>query len=192
MTRFSRLEMDDLPPEARPLAERVMRVSADGLGGPFNLMLRSPAMGGRLMDLLQYFNDETKVLDPVCRRLAVLVLARRAGARYAWWTHSRRALKAGQLSPETIDALNRGQRPQGLSVKQAATVDFVIELTGGGISEPVFARLRVLASEAEIVELMVFCGTYTTVAFLLNEGQVPIPDGEADTLLTLDRPPFTD
>jgi 4-carboxymuconolactone decarboxylase len=190
MTRFRRLEMADLPAEAVPLAQRVMRVSADGLGGPFNLMLRSPAMGGRLMDLLQYFNDETKVLDPVCRRLAVLVLARRAGARYAWWTHSRRALKTGQLSPETLDALNRGERPQGLAEKQAATVDFVIELTGGGVSGTAFARLRDLADEAEIVELIVFCGTYTTVAFLLNEGEVPVPAGEPDTLMTLDRPPF--
>ena len=192
MTRFRRLEPDDLPDGARPLAERVLRVSSDGLGGPFNLMLRSPAMGGRLMDLLQYFNDETRVLDPVCRRLAVLVLARRAGARYAWWTHSRRALKAGQLAPATIDALNRGQRPQGLAPKQAATVDFVVELTGGGVSDATFARMRALADEAEIVELIVFCGTYTTVAFLLNEGQVGIPEGETDTLLALDRPPFAD
>lgn len=190
MTRFQRLEMADLPADAVPLAERVMRVSADGLGGPFNLMLRSPAMGGRFMDLLQYFNDETKVLDPVCRRLAVLVLARRAGARYAWWTHSRRALKAGQLPSETIDALNRGERPHGLTGKQAATVDFVIDLTAGGVSDATFERLRGLTSEAEIVELIVFCGTYTTVAFLLNEGEVPIPDGEIDTLMALDRPPF--
>jgi 4-carboxymuconolactone decarboxylase len=190
MTRFRRLELDDLPPEARPLAERVMRVSADGLGGPFNLMLRSPDMGDRLMDMLQYFNDETKLLDPVCRRLAVLVLARRAGARYAWWTHSRRALKAGQLTPETIDALNRGERPAGLTSKQAATVGFVVELTAGGVSDPTFERLRSMADEAEIVELIVFCGTYTTVAFLLNEGRVPIPEGEKDALLTLDHPPF--
>jgi len=191
MPRFERLDLDDLPPEAMPLARRMMLVSSDGLGGPFNLMLRSPEMGGRLMDLLHYFNDETEVLDPLCRRLAVLVLARWANARYAWWTHSRRALRAGQFAQEVIDAINRGERPEGLPAKQAATIDYVIELTGGGVSNATFGQLRALASEAEIVELIVFCGTYTTIAFLLNEGEVRIPADEVDTLLPMKQPPFS-
>lgn len=187
--RFARLGLDDLSDAARPLAERALAVSADGLGGPFNLMLRSPEMGARLMALLKYFNEETPILDHKCRRLTQLVLARRAGAAYAWWTHARRAVRGGEFSQAVIDALNRGERPTGLEAKQAAVVDFVIELAlTAHVSDAAFEALRQQSSEAEIVELMVLCGTYTGIAYLLNVGEVGIPADAENTLLDVADP----
>lgn len=180
--RFRRLEVDELTGEAARLARRVMAVSGDGLGGPFNLLLRSPKMGHKMMDLLGYFNDETRTLDPRCRRLAVLVLARAAGATYAWWTHRRRALRLGEFTEVQIDAINDCRMPKDLLPKQAAVWRFVTELIGGGTTDAAFAALRDETDEAEIVELIVLCGTYTTVAMLLREGQSRLPAGEEDTL----------
>ena len=188
MARFQRLEPDAFPPEAQDLVQRVTKVSADGVGGPFNLMLRSPPMARRLMALLDYFNDETEVLEPLTRRLAVLILARRASARYAWWTHRRRALAMGQFDATTVDALNRGEKPAALSPRLSAVFDFVIAMTGTGASDSAFAALRQHLDEAEVVELIGLCGTYTTIAYLLNEGGVLLPEGETDTLLPLAAP----
>ncbi|MFT3752509.1 MAG: hypothetical protein QM800_06410 [Paludibacter sp.] len=190
--RFRRLELDQIPAAGRPLAERVLRVSADGLGGPFNLMLRSPAMGNRLMDLMQYFNDETTVLEPRTRRLAVLILARISNARYAWWSHSRRALNNGEFPMSVIDSLNAGRIPDDLEPRHAVAARFVVELLRpAGASDATFHMLREYLEEPEVVELITFCGTYTTVAFLLREGQVGLPADAVDTLLPV-AAPFTD
>lgn len=37
-------------------------------------------------------------------------------------------------------------------------------------------------SEPEITDLILFCGTYSTVAMILNEADVALPEGEDDTL----------
>lgn len=182
--RFARLGLDDLQGEARDLADRVLQVSADGLGGPFNLLLRSPRMGAKMMALLSYFNEESQVLDPVCRRLAVLVLAREAGAIYAWWTHCRRALARGEFSQDVIDAINRRAEPPGLDARQQATVAFARDLARNGrSSDASFAALRGVMAEDEVVELIVCCGTYATVAMVLAEGEVGLPEGAVDTLI---------
>ena len=187
--RFERLELAELDGKARDLGEHVMAVSADGLGGPFNLMLRSPEAGQRLMEMLSYFNDKTKVLEPDCRRLVQLVLARRANAAYAWWTHARRAIRAGQFGQDVIDALNRGEMPESLSARQNAVVRFVAELSRSArVSDGTFEEMRRFADDVEIGELVILCGVYTTVAYLLNVSEAGIPAGEVDTLLPLSDP----
>ncbi|NTF97910.1 carboxymuconolactone decarboxylase family protein [Rhizobium rhizogenes] len=188
MPSLRRLEPDEFPPEAQDLVAQVLKVSADGVGGPFNLMLRSPEMGRRLMALLSYFNDETQILDPQVRRLAVLMLARRSSARYAWWTHRRRALSAGQFTPAQIDTLNQGARPEGLDAKLDATFDFVLSLIAGGPSDDALSSALRQLGETQLVELVALCGTYTTVAYLLKAGNVDLPEGENDTLLPLTAP----
>nr|WP_172690444.1 hypothetical protein [Agrobacterium deltaense]ASK48469.1 hypothetical protein [Agrobacterium deltaense] len=188
MPNLRRLEPDEFPADAQDLVAQILKVSADGVGGPFNLMLRSPEMGRRLMALLSYFNDETQILDPHVRRLAVLVLARRCSARYAWWTHRRRALSAGQFTSAQLDALNRGERPEGLDSRLHATFDFVLSLIAGGPSDAAVSEALEQLGEVQLVELVALCGTYTTVAYLLKTGDVDLPDGESDTLLPLASP----
>ena len=50
--RFPQLTMDQLNDKQKPLAEQVMKVSSVGIGGPYNLMLRSPVFGQKMFDLL--------------------------------------------------------------------------------------------------------------------------------------------
>ncbi|EUB98180.1 hypothetical protein PMI07_006494 [Rhizobium sp. CF080] len=188
MPSLRRLEPDEFPPEVQDLVAQVLKVSADGVGGPFNLMLRSPEMGRRLMALLSYFNDETQILDPQVRRLAVLMLARRSSVRYAWWTHRRRALSARQFTAAQIDSLNQGARPGGLDPKLKATFDFVLSLMTGGPSDAATSDALRQLGEVQLVELVALCGTYTTVAYLLKTGDVDLPEGESDTLLPLAAP----
>ncbi|SLN22638.1 hypothetical protein AQS8620_00616 [Aquimixticola soesokkakensis] len=181
--RFTLDTLADLPPEARPLAQRVLEVSSDGIGGPFNLLLKSPQSGAKIVDLLDHFNGGFSRIDSDSRRLAVLILARSAGARYAWWTHERRAIAAQQFSPDQIAALNNKQRPLGLTPRLNAVFDYVTALNRGTPTPAAtLAALQSEMSEAEIVDLILFCGLYTTIALLLNEGDVALPEGAHDSL----------
>jgi ABC-type sulfate/molybdate transport systems ATPase subunit len=49
--RFIRLGLDGLGMKERALAERILAVSSVGIGGPYNLLLRSPVLGERMFDL---------------------------------------------------------------------------------------------------------------------------------------------
>ena len=182
--RFSRVSYDALDGPARALADRVLQVSADGIGGPFNMLLKSPETGARVVDMLDHFNGGFSHLDAVTRRLAVLILARASGARYAWWTHCRRALKAGEFDAAQLDALNAQSRPAGLGARLDAVFDYVTALGAGTPTpQPVLTALKAQMTEPEIVDLIVFCGTYSTIAMVLNEADVGLPEGEADTLM---------
>lgn len=183
MMRFTLERYEDLEGPARELADRVLKVSSDAIGGPFNLLMKSPATGARIVDLLDHFNGGFSAIDGLSRRLAVLILARHAGARYAWWAHRRRALRAGEFTEAQIEALNARQRPEGLTPGLNAVHAYVTALTRGTPTPaPVLAALKEALPEAAVVDLILFCGTYTTVAMILNEADVALPEGEVDTL----------
>ena len=52
--RFPQLTMPQLTDAQRPLGEAIMKISAVGISGPYNPMLRSPVFGQRMFDLLDY------------------------------------------------------------------------------------------------------------------------------------------
>ena len=181
--RFDTETYGGLAGEAKTLADRALKVSADGIGGPFNMMLKAPDTGALIMNLLDHFNGGHSRVDNLSRRLAVLVLARHAGARYARWTHRRRSLKAEEFTEAQIDAINLKICPDGISEKLVAVYEYVTALAAGSPTPaPTLEKLKGQMTEAEIVDLILLCGTYTTVAMLLNEADVALPAGEVDTL----------
>ncbi|MCB1419383.1 MAG: hypothetical protein KDJ74_10415 [Notoacmeibacter sp.] len=182
--RFELETYESLEGDAKVLADRVMEVSADGIGGPFNMLLKSPVTGALIVDLLDHFNGGRSSLDRRTMRLSVLVLARHAKARYAWWTHTKRALRAGEFSQAQIDAINRGQRPEDLGTTLDRVYDYVRALSAGAPTPaPVLSALRDVIPESQVVDLILYCGTYTTIAMVLNEANVALPAGEVDTLM---------
>src|SRR5882762_11777544 len=59
--RFPQLKMEQLNDQQRPFAEEIMKISSIGISGPYNSMLRSPVMGQRLFNLLDYVRFNTSV-----------------------------------------------------------------------------------------------------------------------------------
>ena len=59
--RFPQLTMEQLNAEQRPLAEKIMKFSSVGIGGPYNIMLRSPVFLQRMLDLLDYLRWNTSL-----------------------------------------------------------------------------------------------------------------------------------
>ena len=46
--RFPQLTLDQLNDQQRPLGEKIVKISAVGLGGPYNPLLRSPVLAQRV------------------------------------------------------------------------------------------------------------------------------------------------
>jgi 4-carboxymuconolactone decarboxylase len=174
--RFAPLTWEQMTAEQRTLIEHVLAGPRDSLGGPFNVLLRSPQMGDRL----QEFGATMRFLDSIpakLRELAIIITARHWVSEYEWRAHSRAAAQAG-LDGSIIDAIRAGRRPESPAPDEAAVYDFATELlTTHAVSDATFeAALRVLG-ERGVVDCLALMGYYQTIAMMLNVDRHPLPDG---------------
>jgi 4-carboxymuconolactone decarboxylase len=63
--RFRQLKLEDTSGDQRALAERMLKETRVGLGGPWNVMLRSPEMSQGLLSLYNYFRWKTALPHPL-------------------------------------------------------------------------------------------------------------------------------
>jgi hypothetical protein len=84
--RFTQLSVEELTPEQHQVADEVLKVSSLGIQGPYNVMLRSPAMAQRLVDLLDYLRFKTSVPRRL-NEFAILIQARLWTSQVEWKAH---------------------------------------------------------------------------------------------------------
>lgn len=174
--RFPQITLDDLHGPARQLGEEIMKISSVGLAGPYNPMLRSPEMAGRLFQLLDYLRFNTSVPRRL-NEFAILIQARQWTSQVEWYAHYPLAVKAGLAESVAAD-LKAGRRPSNMAKDEAAVYDLCMELsTAHALSEATLARARDVLSDQQIVDLVAVSGTYVTVAMLLNAADEPAPGG---------------
>jgi len=180
--RFPQLTMEQLNEKQKPLGEQIVKVSSIGLGGPYNLMLRSPVLGQRMFDLFHYLRWETSVPLKL-NEFAILIIARQWRSQVEWFAHAPLALKAG-LSPEIVAELKANKRPSNMPPEEAAVYDFVTELTARHeVSDEIFNRVKTFLGEQQIVDLTALAGGYLSIAMMLAMGEMSVPPGK--------EPPFT-
>ena len=173
--RFHQLDYAELDPGAAALADEILKVSSAGIGGPYNVLLRSPEMAKRTFHLLDYLRFHTSVPRHL-NEFAILIQARLAYAQFEWWAHYPIALKCG-LRAELADQLREGKRPQGMQPDEAAVFDYCVHLSlENRVSDAVFARTKAALGEQQLIDLTVLSGTYVMVSMLLNAAEVGIPD----------------
>jgi 4-carboxymuconolactone decarboxylase len=174
MPRFPQLTADQLNEAQKPLADQVMKVSSVGIGGPYNLLLRSPVLGQRMFDLFDYLRWNTSLpLD--LNEFAILIIARQWRSQMEWFAHAPIATKAG-LSPDIIAELKANKRPSKMAEKEAVVYDFVTELTKmHKVSDETFARARKVFSEQQIIDLTAVAGNYVMVAMILAMAEQSVP-----------------
>jgi|ERR1700691_3752572 4-carboxymuconolactone decarboxylase len=107
--RFPLLNLEQLDDQQRPFADEILKVASIGTSGPFNMLLRSPVMGLRMIAMLDYLRFNTSV-PPKLNEFAILIQARMWTSQVAWAVHYPLALKAG-LSQAVADDLKVGKRP---------------------------------------------------------------------------------
>jgi len=182
--RISQLTMDQLTDAQKPLAAEIMKVSKIGLRGPNNSMLRSPVMGDRLFQLIDYLRFNSSVPKRL-NEFAILIQARLWTSQVEWVAHEPLALKEG-LSQSTIDDLKNGKRPASMKPDEAAVYDFCMELsTRHEVSDATYKRVRDIFTEQQVVDLIAVNGTYTTLAMFLNAAQDGLPVGTPPVLQPL-------
>lgn len=183
--RLPPIRYEDLPAAVRPLADDILEVSSAGLGGPYNALLRSPAMARRCFDLLDYLRFRTSV-DKRLNEFAILIQARVANAQYEWWAHEPIARRAG-LSDAVMSDLRHCRRPSAMRDDERLVYDFCVQLTlNHRVPDELWQRAVTAMGEQAVVDLTVLSGTYSMVSMLLNAVQVGIPGGGEPPLQVLD------
>lgn len=182
--RLAPTTYEQLPPDVRPLADDILKVSSAGLGGPYNALLRSPEMARRCFDLLDYLRFKTTV-EKRLNEFAILIQARLANAQYEWWAHGPIAQRAG-LSPDIIEQLRLCRRPQGMQADESLVYDFCVQLSlNHRVPDALWQRTVKHFGEQTVMDLVVLSGTYVMVSMVLNATQVEIPGGGAEPLEVL-------
>ena len=172
--RFPQLTMDQLNEKQKPLGEQAMKVSSVGIGGPYNLMLRSPVFGQKMFDLLYYLRWQTSVPLKL-NEFAILIIGRQWRSQVEWFAHAPLAIKAG-LSPDIVAELKASKRPSTMSPEEAAVYDFVTELTTKKVvSDETFNRTKQLLGEQQVVDLSAVAGTYVSLAMMLAMAEQSLP-----------------
>lgn len=183
--RLSQLSYESLPPQVRPLADDILKVSSAALGGPYNALLRSPDMARRCFDFLDYLRFRTSV-NKRLNEFAILIQARIANAQYEWWAHEVIARKAG-LSDAVMAELRACQRPASMQDDERLVYDYCVQLTlNHRVPDALWQEAMDKMGEQAVIDLTVLSGTYVMVSMLLNATQVGIPNGGAEPLEVLD------
>lgn len=175
--RFPQLTLETVAPESRALAEDILKISSIGLGGPYNVMLRSPVFAERIKLLLDYLRFGTS-LSKRLNEFAILIQARIWTSQVEWYAHYPIALRAG-LPASVADDLKANIRPRNMQPDEEVTYDVCMTMTREHeISDELFARAREVLGEQQLVDLIAVSGTYVTIAMLLSLGREPIPEGK--------------
>ena len=174
--RFTQLPPEQFDDVQKRVAERVLKVSSAGLGGPYAILLRSPVLLERYLGMTDYLRFETS-LPKHLNEFAILIEARLWDAQYEWWAHHPIALKAG-LRPELAEAVRNGKRPDGMKPDEEAVYDVVTELLRDrNVSDATFARATKVLGEQPTIDLVAVAGFYMMVSAVLIAGRVSPPDG---------------
>jgi len=174
--RFAPLTWEAMTEEQRRVVRNILDGPRNSLGGPFNVMLRSPEVADRVQALgaLARFNE---TLPPALRELAIIMTARHWTAHFEWYAHKRAALAAG-LDAAIVDAVAEGRRPERMSDPERALYDFCGQLLGTGrVDTPAFDAAVAAFGERGVVDAITTVGYYSMVSMFLNVDEYPLPDG---------------
>jgi 4-carboxymuconolactone decarboxylase len=175
-----------MTPAQKTMIDHLLAGERQNLGGPFNILLRSPEMG----DLAQKLGAELRFhssLPEKLKELAIMITGRYWTAQYEWYAHKRLALQAG-VSQATVDAIAAGKRPASMSADEGVVYDFCTELLiTKQVSDPVFAAAKARLGERGVVDLIGVMGYYHMVSMLLNVDQYPMPEGATAELKPIAR-----
>lgn len=174
--RLPQLTVDQLNTQQKALADEILKVSSVGIGGPYNLLLRSPELGKRMFALLDYLRFNTSVPRRL-NEFAILIQARLWTSQVEWLAHYPLALKEG-VSEATLADLRAGRRPAAMKPDEAAVYDLCTEIsTTHRVADATYRRAALVLNEQQLVDLLTLSGTYTTLAMMMNAVEQTVPAG---------------
>lgn len=158
------------------VASRPVKPEDGHIGGPFDVWLRSPEMGKRLVDLGGFFRFRSSV-ERRYIELAILVTGQHWQAQFEWFAHEPMARKAGVPEP-VIAAIKQGIQPSFADPGDSAAHALATELhRNRKLSDSTFADAVKCFGETGVAELIGLCGFYSLVSMTLNGFDVELPAG---------------
>lgn len=185
--RFKLIPPEQFTPEQRKLYDNIRSgpraqtanssaAKPGPLGGPFNVLLRSPGIG----DCVQRLGEEIRFrssLPAKLNELAIITTARFWGAQYEWHAHAKLALDAG-LDPAVVEDIAENRRPAKMSEDEAIVYDVSRELhETHGLSDASFERAVDRFGERGLFDIIAANGYYTLISMCLNVDRTPLPAG---------------
>jgi len=178
MSRIPRAQREDLSPEHQKIWDHINAVRTGG-GGPYSMLLHSPAMAQHFAATEDYFRTES-LLPDADREIIILTAAREVDARYAWSRHEVRAHKLA-IHPDIIEALRAKAPIDKFAGKERLLVEFTRTLMHDHtLPEELFARMEREFGRARFVEAVGLLGHYITIGTVIRMFDVQPPGGRGD------------
>jgi len=180
LSAFAQERMGPIPAEKMTPAQKQAaddHTKARGsLTGPWQVLLRSPELMGRVRGLSDYVRWNG-ALSPRLSEFVILITAREWSQPYEWNAHQPLALKGG-LNPEIAKAISDGRRPHGMDEDEEILYDFATELLQNrSVSDATYARTVAKFGEKGILDTIGLMGHYSLIAMVLNTARTPVPPG---------------
>ena len=176
LTADQKVVYDAIKSGPRSKIANTAAAKAGPLGGPFNVMLRSPGVG----NIVQALGGEIRFKSSIptkLNELAIMVTARYWTSQYEWHAHCRLALEAG-LDPDIAKDVAENRRSPKMDADEAMIYDFSRELhETKAVSDANYKRVLDRFGERGVFDLIAVNGYYSLVSMILNVDRVPLPDG---------------
>lgn len=181
MDRLPGLRRDQLSADGQAVWDLLVEtrgsriVTAEGsLSGPFNAFVHAPGAGGPLASLGAVLRFGAS-FGPRLTELAIITVAARWQAEFEWMAHARLAREVG-IPDAVVDAIGRREDPPLSAEDERIVYSAARQLADGGhLGQAAYDAARDLLGDTGVVELVALCGYYTTVSFILNAFDVPLP-----------------
>jgi 4-carboxymuconolactone decarboxylase len=175
MSRLPRARREEMSPEHQKIWDHINAARSGG-GGPYSMLLHSPAMAQHIAATEDYFRTAALLPDPD-REIIILTAAREVEARYAWSRHEIRAHKVG-ISDQVIEALRAKAPTDKFTGKERLIVEFTRTLLHDHtLPDDLFARMESEFGRAKFIEAVGLLGHYITIGTVIRLFEVEPPEG---------------
>jgi len=175
MSKLPNATRDGLSAEQQKIWDHVFAGRTGG-GGPYSMLMHSPAMAQHFAATEDYFRNHSLLAD-ADREIIILTAAREVEAHYAWTRHEIRAHKIG-IQPETIEALRARAALDKFTGREKLLVEFTRTLMHEHeLSADLFARMEREFGQAKFVEAVGLLGHYITIGTVIRMFDVKPPEG---------------
>jgi 4-carboxymuconolactone decarboxylase len=186
MVRVSVVNREQVPEELQPAFDEVVgsrgRGSSVLSSGPTSILINSPEMARRCVQLSTYLRDES-TLPKKIQELAMLTTARSLDCQYIWNAHAASGRKAG-LSDVLVDTLRENRPLPPMPPDEAAVVNYGMEFyKTHKVSTATFQAALDQFGPQGLAELTTLMGYYALLAFNANAFQIDLPERPTEPLL---------
>jgi len=173
---------DALTPEQQKYVQSILTGPRSSITGPLGVMMVSPTLGDLSQRAMAYARFAGQpgfsTVPPKLNELAILIVAKHWSAEYVWNAHHSYGVRMG-LTPEVVEAIRTGRRPEKMENDVAAVYNFATEfMTTRQVSDPTLqAAKAVLGGDRGVVDLVGTMGLYQISSMMVTLDQTPLGAG---------------